>query len=291
MVTEIGAGLRAYEQRGVPYVETFDAADEPPMGCGQILFPWPNRVAGGKWSLDGAEQQLELTEADRGNAIHGLVRHQRWDVLDRGESWVRLGTEAGVQPGWPYPLYTTVTYEVDSWGLRVTHLVRNDGERSVPFGLGVHPYPRPGNETLTDCDLTLAASTVLPLDPLTMAPAGDPKAVGRSELDLRRGRLVCDLSLDHAFSGLKAGKDGIVRHSIIFPPRAAGVELWAEKVFRWLQVFTADQFPPPRNFGLAIEPMTCPPDALNSGMDLINLAPRREWVGRWGIRPIHGEHQ
>lgn len=290
VVTEVGGGLLAFEVGGVPYVETFGAEAEPPLGCGQILFPWPNRVAGGRWALDGEQQRLEITEPARNNAIHGLVRGQRWDLLERDTSRVTLGTEAGVQPGWPYPLYTTVTYEVDNWGLRVTHQVRNHGERSVPFGLGAHPYPRPGHAGIADCDLHLAATSVQPLDEETMMPSGDRHAVGRTGLDLRKGRLICDLSLDHAFTGVKAGKDGIVRHSIVKPtPAPHGVELWAEKVFRWVQVFTADHFPPPRNFAVAIEPMTCPPDALNSGVDLINLAPGREWTGRWGIRPIHGE--
>jgi aldose 1-epimerase len=290
VITEVGGGLRAFEVSGVPYVETFDASDGPPLGCGQILFPWPNRVAGGQWTLDGEQHRLEITEPARGNAIHGLVRHQPWELLERGSGWVTLGTEAGVQAGWPYPLYTTVTYEVDNWGLRVTHQVRNHGKRSVPFGLGVHPYPRPGNEGIADCDLQIAASSVLPLDEETMTPKGDPHAVGRTGLDLRRGRLICDLSVDHAYTGVRAGKDGIVRHSIVKPvPTPHGVELWAEKVFKWVQVFTADHFPAPRYFGVAIEPMTCPPNALSSGVDLINLAPGREWTGRWGIRPIHGD--
>jgi len=290
VITEVGGGLRAFEFSGVPYVETFGKEEEPPLGCGQILFPWPNRVAGGQWMLDGEQQHLAITEPARGNAIHGLVRHQRWELLERTSSRVTLGTEAGVQPGWPYPLYTIVTYEVDSWGLRVTHQVRNHGQRSMPFGLGVHPYPRPGNAAIADCDLHIAASQVLPLDEETRLPSGDPRTVGRTTMDLRRGRLVCDLSLDHPYTGVKVGKDGIVRHTIVKPtPAPHGVELWAEKVFKWVQVFTADHFPAPRYFGVAIEPMTCPPNALNSGTDLIHLAPGGEWTGRWGIRPIHAD--
>jgi aldose 1-epimerase len=37
---------------------------------------------------------------------------------------------------------------------------------------------------------------------------------------------------------------------------------------------------------VAVEPMTCPPDALNSGTDLITLAPGESWTGSWGLRPI-----
>ena len=60
-----------------------------------------------------------------------------------------------------------------------------------------------------------------------------------------------------------------------------GVEVWAEPDFRWVQVFTPDEFPGSGQ-AIAIEPMTCPPDALNSGVDLITLAPGEEWVGQMG---------
>lgn len=286
VVTEVGAGLRAFEVGGVPYSETFGPDEEPPLGCGQILFPWPNRLAGGRWRFDGQERQLEINEVDRGNAIHGLVRHKPWRVQEHTSARVMLGTEVDEQAGWPVRLFTSIAYEVDTWGLLVTHFVRNDGDRTVPFGLGVHPYPRPGHDSLEDCDLQLAASTVLPLDGTTMLPFGDPEHVAGTQLDLRRGQLICSLGVDNAFSGLEAGRDGVVRHSIIRLGTSRGVELWAEKAFKWVQAFTADHFPGPRYLGVAIEPMTCPPDALNSGVDLIYLEPGQEWTARWGIRPL-----
>jgi aldose 1-epimerase len=66
---------------------------------------------------------------------------------------------------------------------------------------------------------------------------------------------------------------------------SSGVELWADPDFRWVQVYTPDNFPD-RGRAIAIEPMTCPPDALNSGVDLITLKPGESWVGNWGLRPL-----
>jgi aldose 1-epimerase len=47
-------------------------------------------------------------------------------------------------------------------------------------------------------------------------------------------------------------------------------------------------FPPAdvvaRGRAVAIEPMTCPADALNTGTDLIELKPAASWSGSWGIR-------
>ena len=37
---------------------------------------------------------------------------------------------------------------------------------------------------------------------------------------------------------------------------------------------------------VAIEPMTCAPDAFNSGHGLIVLEPGGSWSGSWGIQPV-----
>jgi aldose 1-epimerase len=118
-----------------------------------------------------------------------------------------------------------------------------------------------------------------------MVPSQDPVEVRGTDYDFRRGRLVSDLpDLDHAFGGCKP-RDGLIRHALWHPQ--GGVEVWADRSFRWVQVFTPDNFP--NAFGghaVAIEPMTCPPDALNSGVDLIHLDPGTSWTGRWGIMPL-----
>ena len=51
-------------------------------------------------------------------------------------------------------------------------------------------------------------------------------------------------------------------------------------------VYTADQVERPerRRAAVAIEPMTCPPDALRTGSDLIELGPGESWRGVWGLR-------
>ncbi len=68
---------------------------------------------------------------------------------------------------------------------------------------------------------------------------------------------------------------------------AGGVRtaLWADAGYRWLQVFTGDPLEPEhRRTALAVEPMTCPPNAFVSGQDLLVLQPRETVSCRWGIR-------
>lgn len=311
VLTEVGAGLREFTVDDVPYVETFGTGTLPPKGSGAILVPWPNRVAGGRWAHGGRRQQLALTEPAAGNAIHGLGRFLSWRPVadtaapadtaaadtaaaaDRasgaapseGEpaSAITLRAVLNAQPGWPVPIEASVRYQVGDDGLRVTHSMRNLGAESIPFGIGAHPYPRAGRSDTDDCTLRLAASTVLPLDAERMTPSGEPTAVDGA-YDFRVGRGLVGVELDTPFGGcVPADGDDLVRHTIAGP--GGGVEVWAEPVFRWVQVFTPADFPG-RGRAVAVEPMTCPPDALNSGVDLIDLAPGETWTASWGLRPL-----
>jgi aldose 1-epimerase len=282
VVDTAGAALRAFEVAGVPYVETY--AGEPPMGAGNVLVPWPNRVAAATWSRDGVTHHLEATEAVRGNAIHGLVRRREWSVVTHEDSSVTLQVSVDGADGWPFPFRTSITYALSTDGLAVTHTVENLGEQDMPFGVGTHPYPRPGNVSVDECVLTLAARSVLPVDLDSMIPNGAPIDVAGTDYDFSAGKPLRDVDLDTAFGGCKPGPDGLVRHSVTYG--TAGVEVWAEPVFGWVQVFTPDEFPGKGARAVAIEPMTCPPDALNSGVDLLWLSPDDPWTGRWGIRPL-----
>ncbi|MET0236015.1 MAG: aldose 1-epimerase family protein [Kibdelosporangium sp.] len=280
VITETGAGLQSYEVNGVPYSETFGYGETPPLGAGSVLVPWPNRTADAQWHLDGELQQLEVTEPARGNAIHGLTRRLQWTVLEDVGSAISLEVEIA---DWPSRLRTTIQYALDDSGLTVTHGVHNLGDRTVPFGVGTHPYPRAGNALTDTCTLQLAAKTVLPVDPDRMIPTGPPVPVAGTEYDFLTARPLDGVRLDTAFGGCLPGQDGLVRHVLSAPD--GGVELWADPDFKWVQVFTPDDFPG-RGRAIAIEPMTCPPDALNSGVDLITLAPGESWAGRWGITPV-----
>ena len=275
-VTEVGAGLRALTAGGRPLVETYDEDVRPPRGAGNVLVPWPNRTAAGRWTWEGREQQLALTEPSTGNAIHGLLRHVLYRIGAQGPDHVELRAVVPVQPGWPVPLDTSVRFAVDADGLTVTHTVTNVGTAAVPFGIGAHPYLRAGNAETDDCRLALAATTRLPLD--GGLPAGPEEPIDPA---LREGLPLRGADLDDAFGGAEP-VDGRVRHRLSGPDGT--VELWADPAFGWVQVFTPDDHPG-RGRAVAVEPMTCPPDALNSGTGLLVVGPGESWSGSWGISP------
>jgi aldose 1-epimerase len=281
VVTEVGAGLRAFDSGGRPYIETFDESARPPRGSGNVLVPWPNRTAHGRWTWNGQPQQLSLSEPAAGNAIHGLLRHTLYRAGELTPDTVTLHAVVAPQPGWPVPLDTSVRFAVRADGLTVTHHVRNVGADPVPFGVGAHPYLRAGDEATDDCVLTLAAASTLPLEGgLPTGPAGPADG----DLDFRAGRPLRGRELDHAFGDCTpADGDTVVRHRLT--GRTAGVELWADPDFAWVQVFTPDDHPG-RGRAVAVEPMTCPPDALNSGTGLLVVEPGQTWTASWGIRPL-----
>lgn len=287
VITEVGAGLRVFEVDGVPYSETYPVDVRPPGSAGAVLVPWPNRVEDGQWRLEGDPQQLALTEPARHNAIHGLVRHIAWTVVEHAESTVVLHAMVPAQPGWPVSLLTSIGYSLDTNGLTITHTVENIGARPVPFGVGVHPYPRAGNVVTDDCTLRLAAATVLPVDPERLLPVRPPRALEGDEQDFRSGRRLAGVLLDTAFGGATPAPDDpeqLVRHSLT-DPSGHGVQVWADPVFKWVQVYTNEEYPE-RGRAVAIEPMTCPPNALNSGVDLIVVQPDEGWTAQWGLRPL-----
>lgn len=278
VVTEVGAGLRSFEVDGRAYVETFPQTARPPRGTGALLAPWPNRVAGGRWHWQGTEQQLALTEPAAGNAIHGLLRHVVWTVDEHVADAVELSAVSTVQPGWPQPVRVSVRYSVGVSGLAVAITAVNLGTADVPFGAGSHPYLRVGATAVPDCTLHLAATTTLALR--DQLPAGPPQPLPAD----RRTIALRDAALDDCFGGcVPAEGDDLVRHRLTGPD--GGVELWADPAFGWVQVFTPDDLGG-GGPAVAVEPMTCPPDALNSGSDLVVLGPGERWTGRWGLRPL-----
>lgn len=285
VVSATGAGLRALRRHGVAITETWAPGTKPPLSAGLVLFPWPNRVRDGGWSFAGTAHQLEITEPARNNASHGLVRHLDWELVSAGAAHVEQAVDLEARPGWPYPLRQVVRHEVDGAGLTVTHTVTNTGSRRAPFGLGVHAFLRAGDAPLDTCTLQLSATRGLPLDRERNLPDGPVRDVAPAQ-DFRTARSLAGVWLDTPFTGLGRDPDGRARTWLHAPDGTAAC-LWTSPELGWVQVFTADpahdQAYPGRGRALAVEPMSCPPDALNSGEGLVVLDPGQSWTARWGI--------
>ncbi|WP_253202084.1 aldose 1-epimerase family protein [Subtercola sp. PAMC28395] len=282
IVTEVAAALRELILEGVESVESHSESSLPPMASGIVLVPWPNRVAGGAWSLNGAPQQLDITEPVTGNAIHGLLRNTAYHLVRRTENSVTLGATVFPQHGYPFRLATEVEYSLGDDGLTVTHRIVNESGAPAPVAVGSHPYLKVGDVPVHELVLTVDASTMFEVDARAIPTA--EVAVDGSDFDLRAGRVIGTLSIDHGYGGVGV-HGGVSVHSVSAPDGSA-TELWADENFTFVQVFTPSVFPRETGAGyaVAIEPMTAPANALNTGEGLRWLAPSERWELRWGIR-------
>ena len=283
IITEVGATLRVYEVAGQAFVDGFAADEMSSGGRGQVLIPWPNRIAGGSYEFAGNRYQLAVGEVKTGNASHGLVRWANWRLLERDEAAVTLGLTVHPQSGYPFALALAVTYRLAADGLHVSSRARNVGSGPLPFGAGFHPYFTVGTVTIDDATLTLPARRSLVTDE-RMIPIAVHEVAG-SALDFRSPRQIGGAILDTCFAGLERDVDGLARITLA---RAGGrpiLSLILDRAFDFVQVYSGDNLPDPamRRRGLAIEPMTCPANAFNSGEGLITLAPGEEWSGTWSI--------
>jgi aldose 1-epimerase len=281
IVTGLGAGLRSLSYDDTPLLVGYEADELPPGAAGDLLAPWPNRVDGGKYTFNGESYQLALSEPAQLNAIHGLTRFASWAPVAVSGAEVVLRHEAHGQQGYPFSVEIDASFSVAAeTGLRVTVTARNRGSRPAPYGNGFHPYLTM-HTPVDACELTLPAGQWLPLDDRGI-PSGPATPVDGTKYDFRTSRVIGDTVLDSALTGLSFGDDGRAwAHLSAGGTRAS---LWAGQGYRWLQVFTGDTLPPDRRrAAVAIEPMTCPPNAFSSGEDLLVLRPGEEVTHSWGV--------
>src|SRR5436190_3240825 len=269
VVVEVGAGLRVYEAGGEPLLDGYGENEICSSGRGQVLIPWPNRIAGGTYEYDGAKQQLPLTEPTAGNAIHGLVRWRQWAAREQQANRVVMEHVLDPQPGYPYTLELTIEYALADDGLSVRTSARNAGDRPCPFGAGAHPYVTLGIVPVDSLLLHVTAATVLTSDDRGIPVGSDP--VAGTAYDFREPRAIGTTALDHCFTDLDRDDDGLARATVASDGRT--VELWVDGTYSHLMVFTGDPLPDVSRRAVAIEPMTCQPNAFKTGDGVIRLAP------------------
>ena len=282
VVVEVGGGLRTYGVDGRDVVYGYGMDETCTAGRGQVLMPWPNRLEDGSYEFAGRRHQLPLTESTAGNAIHGLTRWVPWRVLDREAHRVVLAYALPPQPGYPFQLDLELEYTLSARGLRVRATATNVGAAACPFGAGAHPYLSAGGATVDRHVLRLPASRVLRANERGLPVGVD--AVDGTPFDFRSGRPFGDLVLDHCFTGLERDADGLAVVELE-DPAGDVTRLWLDDTYGYVMVFTGDTTADVARRGVAIEPMTCPPNAFRSGEGLQRLEPGASTTSEWGIVP------
>jgi aldose 1-epimerase len=284
VIVEVGGGLREYEAGGVAVLDGYAEDERCRSGRGQILAPWPNRLRDGSYEWRGERQQLALSEATNGNAIHGLVRWANWTVRERGRSQVTMQHVLHPQDGYPFALELLLHYSLDDRGLTVAATARNLGDAPAPYGIGAHPYLTVGTETIDECLLAAPGGMRLLTDERSIPV--DALAVDGSAHDFREPRLIGVTQLDTCFTELARDAGGRARVVLSTAGGSRSVTLWLDQRHTHLMLFTGDTVVAERRRrGLAVEPMTCAPNAFQSGEGLRTLEPGESLTSAWGIEP------
>jgi aldose 1-epimerase len=277
-----GGGLRELVVGDWHLLDGYPAGTVPAARRGGVLLPWPNRLRGGRWRWAGRDLQLDVVSEQSPNAVHGLVTAQPWAVLARSGDAVTVGTVVEPRAGYPFRLAAAVDYALTPDRLSVTVRVRNEADTDAPLGVGMHPYFAVGGGrvdelpegAVDDAEVTIPARTAM------VTEGGLPTGESRP-FDGALGR-IGDRVIDVPLTDLVRDDDGWARAHL--RGAAGSLEIAVDGAWSWLQIFSADTLPAgQRRRSLAVEPMTCPPNALADGTDLVVLAPAGTWAGTWTL--------
>jgi aldose 1-epimerase len=281
IIVGVGGGLRAYSLAGREFLDGYGVGQMCSSSRGQVLIPWPNRLQNGSYEFDGRRHQLPLNEPVRHNAIHGLVRWATWRAVARQPHRVLMEHILYPQPGYPFSLRLGIEYTLSASGLFVRTTAMNIGTVACPYGSGAHPYLTLGTASIDRLILRIPGHTVLRSDERGI-PIGR-EAVEGTQYNFRQPRPIGALALDHAFTDLDRDANGMALVELQEPDQGARVSLWVDKSYAYLMVFTGDPLPDVNRRSLAVEPMTCPPNAFQTGVGVIRLESGAEATSTWGI--------
>jgi aldose 1-epimerase len=280
---EVGGGLRTYRAGDRELIDGYGPDEMCPTGRGQVLLPWPNRLEDGSYEFDGRQHQLPLNEPEARNALHGLARWSAWTLRESEPGRIVMEHLLHPQPGYPFSLDVSIEYRLSDNGLSVATTATNAGPDACPYGYGAHPYLTLGTPTVDSVVLTAPGREVLRANERGI-PTGQA-AVEGTEYDFTQPRTIGSTRLDHCFTDLERDEGGVARVELRAPDGTTGLTLWMDETYGYLMLFTGDPFPDVNRRSLAVEPMTCPPNAFRTGEALIRLEPGSSFTSTWGIIP------
>jgi aldose 1-epimerase len=285
VIVEVGGGVRAYEDGGRAVLDPYPVEAMCDGAHGAPLIPWPNRLADGSYRFDGQDLQVALTEPGKHNAIHGFLRWRPWRAVEKEPHRVVMATTIHPMMGYPFTLDVRVDYRLGDDGLTAATTATNSGDHACPYGAGQHPYLSPGDRLIDDCALHLDAGIRITTDDDRQLPTGT-EAVDGTPFDFRSGRRLGDLAVDFAFTDLRRDDKGRAWARLVAPD-GVSAELWVDEHYPIIEIYTGDTLSGSRRRrGLGTEPMTCPPNAFQSGDGVVRLEPGESVTTSWGARLV-----
>ena len=282
-ITEIGATLRAFSVDGQAIVWGFGDGEMSSYGRGQVLAPWPNRLADGTYAFGSRQAKAPLDEPERDNAIHGIVRWLPFKIEPVDETSVRCSLRLGPQPAYPWWWRLDVTYTVEPGSLTVSTTFENLDDVTAPFAIGFHPYLAAGPRGVDASRVAIPAARHIVANE-RMLPIGSEPVGSSTFASIAKGQPLEGFVMDDAFTELRRDGDGRWRAHFWPDGERPPVIVWGDEGFTYVMCFTADTLAvADRRRALVLEPMTAPPNALASGDGILVVGPGERVEARWGI--------
>jgi aldose 1-epimerase len=283
VITEVGATLRTFVKGGVSVVEGFAGDEVPSHARGQVLFPWPNRIGDGEWTFSGRIARPTIDDVEHSTASHGLIRWRPFRIEAVNQNRCVLTMMLHPTPDYPFLSEISVAYHLGSLGLTVTTTVTNRDEVPLPFGVGFHPYLAVTTPTIEGALLEIPAKAYVAVNARQL-PTGEILPLSGNPLDFSKRKSLSGHELDVTFTELIRDDTGLAT-ATLEDANGGEIDLSVDRNFPYFQVYTGDHLEKGRRrTSVAIEPMTCPPDALRSGKDVVALEPGQHWAGSWRLR-------
>jgi aldose 1-epimerase len=279
-VDTVGGAMRALRVGDWEVLDGYGVGEQHSGRRGHVLAPWPSRLFEGRYGWAGSEYELPISDAKHRSATHGLVDKLEWAV-DRSEPHAaELSVRVPRQPGYPFEVAVRVRYELRDDTLTVSLAADNHGAEAAPFGVGMHPYFRCGADA-DDTELRLPVRSRLTLDE-ALIPTGE-LAEFDGQVGLIGARVLdAALAVETVETVEHDGRVQAATATIAGP--AGSLRLVLGPSFRWLVVFTGDTLPEAdRRRSVAVEPLTCPPNAFATDTDVISLQPGIPWTDQWRL--------
>ena len=285
-VSPYGASLRGLSHAGRPVITAYTGADGKVGGQGDVLIPFPGRVAGGSYSFAGTAYQMDRNDKEGPSAIHGFLRQTLWDIAAQSAEAVTFTATlaADAAPGYPFALGVSLTYALSDDGLTTAFEIENTGDKPAPVAAGFHPYFTAGSALIDTDTLHVPFASHLEFDD-ALIPTGKVLSVDGTRFDFRQPRPIADTVLNICYLNPQRDPDGLLRIRLSDSTAQTALTVWMDTAFDYVVLYSGDPLPDDhRRRSLAIEPMTCGADAFNHAeWGLTTLVPGETLVGRWGV--------
>jgi aldose 1-epimerase len=276
-IDTVGGGMRALRVRDWQLLDGYGTGQRHSGRRGHILAPWPSRILDGRYEWAGTRHELPITDVRHRSATHGLVDMVDWSVDQHEQQAAELSVRVPRLAGYPFDVTVRVRYRLETDSLTVVLSAQNDGAEAAPFGVGMHPYFRCGAGA-DHTELSLPVRSRLILDDDLVPTGAFEEFHGQVGLI---GERVLDAAL--RVDPVEDSDPGEAPTATVAGP-AGSLQLTLGPSFRWLVIFTGDTLPEPdRRRSVAVEPLTCPPNAFATGSDVITLRPGLPWTDHWTL--------